>query len=413
MAALSDTIAASGIDILGRQATPHQSADRFVQSIQTSAAKVDNDIGVKRIQAAAALEGHARVIGGTSLQNYDSRLDQHKGNVLMVNALDPTGENTSGIGAYDGRPTVYASLAGMVVPDSVNNEWEWRMMNRPIGFAFYDHLISNAASGQAPHYGTAVITGGSLGSVPHVVPEDIGAGQLLVADIGPLDPDARAKWQANFKFNKTNHIEGSEKPVLRPYSPYGGIEFLGTAFEEFYALVNEGGSAWQEAYSPGRFGQNFTAPAAVAAAGMARPLMTAVWMGVALLAEAGYITIAPPGNPSSGNLFGFTSLDKSKAAVLATRLGLDGSNGMDLNLVKSIVGAFYQPLSDHTELAEMLSVEKALVNSALATQLQNEGAMALITTISDVNYMNTATIVAKAAHNSKQNNNGIPVVASQ
>ena len=403
------------MNAMGEQATPYQSDDAFVQAVQTSAATVDLDMGVKRNQMAAAMEDRSRIIGGINLQNYDQRLNMRKGNIALIDTTKPARHRSAGgIGAYDGRPDVYSSMAGMTVPDGINNEWDWKRSQRPVGFLFFDTPIDNAGKGKAAHYGTTVITGGSMASVAHVVPEDIGAGELLVADIGPMDPDARAAWQADFRFNKMSHIAGSEKAVVRPFNPYAGIEYLGSAFTEFYAMINENAVSLDVAAAPARYGENVSQPDAVAAAGMAKPLFTAVWQGVALLANAGLISIKTGKAmvQDDTNLFDFNAQQKAANDLVAQRLGLNGT-GSDRILMKAVFGAFWQPLTEHSELADALSMSGALTDGDLASRLQDEGAVQLVTTVTDVFYLNEAHIVGKNTHNSKQGNGGMRIVVTQ
>lgn len=403
--AYSDTLPWSG--------APEPSADAFTQAAQTSAARVDLNQGVARLQEAAALGAAARIIGGVNLQNYDRRLNMHKGNLLLGDLHAPPLESSYDR-SIDGRPSVFASLAGYVVPSGVRDDSEWRRLIRPLGFAMYDTLIDNAGVGQQPRYGTAIITGGSISLVPHIVPEDIFAGQLLVADIGPMDPVARDQWKANFMFNHTTHTRDSEKPVVRPYNPWGCFDLLGTAFEEYFAVLNEGEVFANVISNPARFGSDVADPAKFAAMGMGKPLMAAVLMGVAVLEQAGYVTLAPTPDKATDlkSVFAFDDIDKDRLAKLAQRLALTGAEA-DFVLCKAIFGAFWSPLTVDRGLSKAVDFSKALPNTDFAAELQETSAQMLIAAVVDAIHFNQGPIVAKATHNSKQGNSGMDIVITQ
>lgn len=398
---------------------PAQSNDTFYQAIQTSAVKRNVNMGPDRILQAHNVSKD-RIIGGDGLQDYDPRLDGRKGNLVVLDAALNDQSFVPGMEMLDTRPSVYYSLAGFVVPAHITSERAWRQSQRVLGFLAFDDTISAAENGNAANYGSTLVTGGSMGHGSHVAPENITAGTYLYADVGPRDPAARRAWHAQMRYNRNGHIEGSEKPVLRAWNPLGAYDLLTSSFNEFFAVMDTTPSAstLEALISPSKFDldsrQESADRAAIAAVGLYRPIAAATVMNLALLQQAGYITInpTPAVQPSGTDLFALdkvTTAQKTALAELTSRLGLEDGL-IDPVLCKAVFGSFWQPLTESSEIASVVSIERALPNPEQAKRLQEESAPTLIATILDAQNQNLANIVAKATHNSTQGNEGMKYV---
>lgn len=406
--AQSDTMSISGIDQFGNSELPPQSDDAFFQSVQTSRARVDYDIMLKRIRTGAEVGAAELIVGGTlpgsgALQNYDSRANIYKGDLLMLDRDADETHLTAGGMAYDGRPYVMSSLLGQVLPSWVQTDADFRRYNRVVGLAPNDTVLENAAHGAVVTYGTALLTGGAMASTPHVVPEPIYAGDLLWADVGPRWDADREVWSKDFKYNRTNYVRGCQKPVVRPWNPYGGSDLVIAAVEDYIASARDQTQNAQLA-APSKFGLLPEQVDGTASTGakLARGTMGIIFQAVAILAKANYITInANPAlvdEAAAKNLFDFAaSADREK---LAERLGLT-SSGQDGLLVSNLFGAIWQSYTNEQALADELDMSKALANNTLASQLQEESAAHIVTAATGAYYEHAANIVAKATHNSQ------------
>lgn len=392
---------------------PDRAADARVQAPQTSRAKVQYNMGVARNRDAEDQGAAVRRIGGINLQNHDPRLNIYKGDVLLTDRSQRPRENIyGGLNAVDGRPTVYSSLAGYAVPAGIETKAQWQRLHQPVGFSFFDVLIQDAAS--TPAYGATILTGGSMALIPHIVPEEIGAGEMLIADIGPMDPVEREEWKKDFRYNGSTHTHDSEKAVLRPFNPHGGLDFLSTAFEQYFVLLNIDNDRARLLNNPTLYGRDLADPEDFGAVALARPILAAIAMGVALLNTAGWISInARPAPADFDKLFAAPSAaDKKNLEHLVQAFGLDDSSLMDPVLCKSIFGAFWTPLANHTEIVEAVSLRHHFP-AAMAHRLQEESGLMLIVAITNAYYENASRIIAKATENSKQGNDGLGIVIAQ
>lgn len=402
---ISDTIGAAGYDRHGNAPMPYDNGDPAMQQLQTSRAKVDLDQCLKRIKDAMAIEDPSRVIGGANvaLQNYDPRTNMYKADIALVYKGDTDDMNFDYMG-HDGRPTVFSSLAGFVVPESVQTDTDFRRMFRPIGIILLDSLIENAQTGQAPHYGNTIVTGGSMGGSLHVVPEKITAGDWLWADIGPLNNDARQEWKKEFRFNQSTMRDTSEKAVLRPWNPYGGFVTLSDALADSI-IAGLSGNPLDMHLNPSKYGVDPAKlnPSLATGSALKQGILGAIWMGVAILEENGYLKIFDDAakiteQPS-------TKFDKTASngrTFLAQRLGLIGKGGDEDQYISNfIAGASWQPFVEDAVFADAVDISKALPTSD-AHKIQNESMLRVATAITDAYYENASLIVAKSTKNSKQ-----------
>jgi len=405
MSARSDSAGLAGYGPNGQVPGPHDSGEPAMQQLQTSRAKVDYDQCLKRINEAKAIEDPSRVIGGASvgLQNFDARTNLYKTDIALVYLGDTDDRNFDYMG-QDGRPTVFSSLAGMVVPQGVQSDTEFRRMLRPIGFTLLDSLVENARTGQAPHYGNTIVTGGSMGGNLHVVPEKIGAGEWLWVDVGPRTNEARQEWKKNFRFNRTTMTAASEKPVLRPFNPYGGYESLSDGFSNaiIAGLTGQNKAMY---LNPSKNGVDSAALDSSIATGVAMKegILGAVWMGVVLLQRHGYLTLnATPAvltNDYDKTKFNLGSMNLRQE--LAERLGLVTDAKEDPILSNLIAGACWQPFADDDQFADAVDIKDALASN-VAYRIQNESTVRLVAAVTDAFYENVSRIVAKSTKNSKQ-----------
>lgn len=398
----------SGIDHYGNSELPPQSDDAFFQSVQTSRARVNYDIMLKRIRRGAEVGAVDLIVGGTlasssGLQNYDSRANIYKGDLLMLDRDADETHLTAGGMSYDGRPYVMSSNLGQVLPSWVQTDADFRRYNRVVGMAPNDTTLENAANGAVVTYGTALLTGGAMASTPHVVPEPIYAGDMLWADVGPRWDSDRDQWSKDFKHNRTNYVRGCQKPVLRPWNPYGGADSLIAAVEDYMASTRPAQENEQLA-APSKVGLSAEQVDGSASTGakLARGTMGIVFQALAILEKANYIVInnAPPkvDEAAAKNLFAFTSSQDRE--LLAERLGLSGS-GQDSLLLSNLFGAIWQSYTNEQALADELDMSKALDSNTLASTLQAESAAHIVTAATGAYYENAANIIAKATHNSQ------------
>jgi len=156
-----------------------------------------------------------------------------EGDILLVDQKTrPHAFNTPGV-SFDGRPVVFSSITGIVLDETVTTDRHLNQRFRSIGIALYDtHLDGDAP--QMP-YGTAIAISGGVSGLRHRVKNEIWAGDLLVADLGPLDEQARAAWDEELYHDNEGCIEGKHTAVLTPFNPYSGLTFIANAVQSFIA----------------------------------------------------------------------------------------------------------------------------------------------------------------------------------
>ena len=401
---LTDTVSAAGITALGQTSLPAHSDDVMAQQWQTARAKVNYDIGLERLRDGANLDS-SKKIGGSNMERYDGRLSILKGDLLLIDVgKNDRGRNIPGL-TVDARPTVFSSLMGETVPDYIQNDAQFQRLYRVVGVAPFDTLIDNAAKSSTVNYGTTIVTAGTIGSTPHVVPEPIGAGQLLYADLPRIDRVEREKWHARFQTNRTTYTPGCEKPVLRPWSPYVAIDTIGLAIEESIA-TNLDNQQQDQTASPAKFGIDGDAvdPCAHMGNNINKGLMGMIWQAVVLMQASGLVTIndGAPKSSSYNKIFDDVKQNNVENEFLFKRLGLaNDDTDKDNALVGSILAATMQSFVTNSALADAVDLSEAFTGGDSA-RIQAESSTRLVKAITGAFYESVSMIVAKSVHNSKQ-----------
>ncbi len=198
------------------------------------AVAVDPEMGRARIEKLQTLKNvdPDRVIGSRILGEYDPLLNIYQGEPL-VRFIDDNAVYASDVGpVFDSRVSVTSSLNGIIIPDSVTNEFDWRKRLPDAGIAMFDYLIS-APSDQI-QYGVTAVVGGAVGGPLHRDTQNFLIGDYLYSDKPPLEKAARDAWIAQFYTDNDTARPGVVRAVYRKWDPYGAKDLITEAMNGFW-----------------------------------------------------------------------------------------------------------------------------------------------------------------------------------
>ena len=371
---------------------------------------------------------HPGIIGGPMISENDQRLSIFTGDILLQQTGSELMLSGTESGPFvDSRGTVTASLAGIVVPDSIKTESQWRRMWRHAGIAAFDVLEGKARS----HYGVTAWRAGATGGIPYRKDGGVGPGDYMARELPPLNKDARDQWEASL-FHDASHMPGAYKPVLAKWSPYGALDDLSDGLQGAIEAVVDRGVALDALDSDGIADERDEV-----ALRLSRFVLNAVYLGVLALEDAGALTLTSAADMQarampvaqadittlSRKVFVGNALTDLAAPALAARI-LDrntlavtlGLKGERLGAAKTkgpvagrILGVAFQPLLSSTELANAFSAGHFLPgqkdDGAALARLQDQAGLDVFKATQDLFFDHASSVVARATRNAQKGQN--------